>query len=714
MNLSDVFVMSDEDLPPAYHNGNGHGRKSEDHKQRDKQYQKRRYEANQVDPRDRPMIAWDGEGMKLRGVKRPQNYVLFGCSADRFNPLLVGDAGSSLDFFRIVDYATAIAKANPTAYHIGFFFSYDQNMIVQSLPPMCKLALYEKNRCSLKHDGCIYKCQWTPKKRIRLTKIDREGKRSSLVIDDMAAFFAKSFLKAYGELFPEDLATESFKVIAEGKANRAEMLWADMARVRHYWEHEIVALAKLAERFKEIMYDAGFELREWYGPGALANLIRRLYNLAPHEHGGKQIELSQEVHDASKRGYFGGHVEQYVAGRIGRRVHVYDINSAYPAAIAKLPSLREGGHWHHVERPTRGIRVGIYHTQYGDRSSPIPWRPQPLPHRDHEAEISYPSRVDGWYWTPEAAMAKRSHHAVILGGYEWHPADKDDRPWAFLADMYQQRLTLKDAGNPCERAFKLGPNSLYGKLAQRAGWDSVNMMPPRAHTLPLAGWVTAYCRAEIMKLVARMDPRQVIAVETDGVFSTQSPEQLGIVLDKELGGWGTKEYADLIYVQNGLYIGIKDDGSYEIKTRGMDPESITYDSVIRYLETLQPGERWEPTEITQRERFIGIGSAISRSRTTGGKLNPFKMNQLHCRWELSPRQMSPGLKGKRVHIAKACPACGRGHTPAEAPHQLFVRSRALMHPESFPYRLPWEDNYQKPEWSKMDDSMNDELALEAI
>lgn len=692
--------------------------------EKSKQAEKIRLSKLVVNPRDKIMIAWDGEGMKIDGDNKPQRYVLYGCSADRANPCIISSADGDLDFIRIVEYTVSIAQRFPNAYHIGYFFGYDQNMIIKSLPPMAKLALYEKNRVRVNRNGCEYIVQWTPKKRIRLTKVDQQGKRLSLVIDDMAAFFAKSFVKAYSELFPEDIDTPEFQRVIEGKSNRADMLYKDMPEVLAYWQDEIECLRKLAERFRGIMYDAGFELREWYGPGALANLIRRMRGLATHEWGGKEANLPDDVHVGSKIAYFGGHFEQYQAGRIAGPVYVYDINSAYPAAIAKLPSLRDGGEWHKVSTPTRGIRVGVYRCQYGDRRSPIAWRPQPLPHRDFKGETSYPSRVAGWYWTPEAAMAKRLYKAEVLDGWEWWPVDPSERPWAFLEDMYQQRLVLKNAGNPCERAFKLGPNSLYGKLAQNKGWNKIDNTPPRAHTLPLAGWVTAWCRAEIMKVVARMDPTKVIAVETDGVFSLQPPEEINVTTSKDLGGWGVTIYDEIVYVQNGLYVA-RQGNQWYVKSRGMDASAITYDGVMAYLSTLKAGGRackveacdcdgWHAIEVAQSERFIGIGAAISRSMQKNGAINPFKMNKIHCRWEQSPRHMAPGFKGKRVHIPESCPACLAGLSAAEGAHRLHVRSQALQHPESYPYQLPWEKGYEKPEWAKMDEIADHELSLEQM
>lgn len=655
-----------------------------------------------VDPRDRRMIAWDGEGMKLLGPRNPQNYVLFGCSAVPDSPLMIKDHKGDLLFEELIDYACDVAQQFPHAFHVGYYFAYDQNMIVKHLNAPQKMVLHERNGVQVRRDDTLYRVKWIPQKRITLSR-ERNGKRVSLTIDDMASFFASSFVRAYRGLFPEDVDSERFRLVVEGKANRADMMFYDMPRVLRYWQAEISLLERLGERFRTIMYDAGFILRDWYGPGALANYIRKTHDLARHEHGGKQEFLPDEVHDASKRAYFGGRFEQLQAGRIRGPVYSYDIRSAYPAAFTQLPSMREGGTWVHVDTPTRCNRIGVYRIRYR-QDHPIPWTPQPLPHRSQtDANVTFPGMVDGWYWTPEASAAVKYYGAEVLDGWEWHPVDVDERPWAIFRDMFAHRTRLKAMHNSMEMAFKLGPNSMYGKMAQRVGFDPHTKTPPRAHTLPIAGWITAYCRASILEVMALMPPSSVVAVETDGIFSTHPPDGLGLTIGDELGDWEVKTYDEMLYVQSGVYLCRRGD-VWSVKSRGMDSESITYETIIGYLRGLQAGEPWEPMDLPQRERFLGLGAAISRSTSrSGGEPNPFKLGALHCRWEEKPRALGLGEKGKRIHLPVMCPACKRGESAASGAHRLMVHAPAAQKdPVSFPYMLPWEDGYTEPEWLRMD------------
>src|SRR3546814_6712081 len=94
-----------------------------------------------------------------------------------------------------------------------------------------------------------------------------------------------------------------------------------------------------------------------------------------------------------------------------------------------------------------------------------------------------------------------------------------------MEEMFNKRMELGKK-NFISMPYKLGPNSMYGKLAQRVGWKTDkdgNAHPPMSHCLPLAGWITSKCRASLMKAIMQIPLDRLIAVETDGVY-TRSEE----------------------------------------------------------------------------------------------------------------------------------------------------------------------------------------------
>jgi hypothetical protein len=716
--LSNVTTLSPEisPKPGAYHNGIPLRQRET---KRKRSQRRRNWE-------DRPMIAWDGEGIKLSGDDQPQHYVLFGCSAESDTPLRIYSPKGSLGFVELADYMCAVSSRHPQAFHIGYFFEYDQNMIIKDLPWRIKHRIHENGSAIYTYGEIRYRIAIVPGKKIRISRTTKDGEKTSILIEDIGSYFATSFIKAYQTMFPGP-TDSTFEKVIEGKAKRASTSWLDMKEIVEYWTHEVIAVQRLAEKFKSIMGNAGFPLTQWYGPGSLAAFIRREHKLIEHEWGGKEENIPTEVHHAVKGAYYGGHFEQYMVGRIPGPIWGYDLNSAYPAAFCTVPTMREGGIWVRVA-PER-IRerclnakphMGIYRVRWANtHGSILERRPQPLPHRDDKGTITYPAITDGWYFSPEIQaliLCKQSEDYELIEGWEWLPADDTCYPWSdVLRPMYQKRLALKAGHDPTQMAFKLGPNSLYGKMAQRAGWDKDKNRPPRSHTLCIAGYVTSYCRAQIMLLMRANGPG-VIAVETDGMFTTKSPEEINEVykgrmhLTKELGDWTATKYDEMIFVQNGLYMARQGDKWTTLKTRGIERGvfldangEISEELLAGYLSSCYAGEQWKPMQLPAGERFVGIGGAIARSRKDRtGPVNPFKASRLHCRWFTDSREIDPGGKGKRIHIAKNCPACQRGLTANDGPHPLTIRSRSFMNPISVPYVLPWEKEYKELEWQALD------------
>jgi hypothetical protein len=704
----------------AYHKGYTQSQRKEVDRRRKSES---REAQRRVDVRTKEVIVWDGEGMKLSGDDAPQHYVLFGCSAEPDSPLIITDPIGNLDFKEIADYCLNIAIQHPNAVHFGYFFKYDQNMIIRSLPWSRKQKLYSDNTCRIKYGDDTYYIRLIPGKFLRITRLRGEVK-NSILIEDFAPFFATSFVKAYETLINPPTDPENWAVVVQGKKERSDMLYPDLAKVFRYWRAEIIALQELAFDFRAIMFNADFMLTEWHGPGALANYIRRQHDLSTHEYGGKEENMSPAVHEAVRSGYYGGHFEQYKVGYVKGSIYSYDVNSAYPYAFCHIPSLRAGGYWRNTGpidpedsqewRRDLCTSFAIFHVRWrgaSDSDAPIIGnrRIQPFPHRSEKGLITYPQVTEGWYWTPEVNMAVRiaretpGAYCEITDGWVWMP-EKEEYPWEdIFREMYTRRRRLKDNGNPTQMAFKLGLNSMYGKMAQRAGGK---IKAPQSHTLPIAGYVTSYCRAMVMELMHACKPGSVISVETDGVYTTTAPNELRghFPLSKELGEWEFKRYDNMVIVQNGVYLLQNGDEWLPPKSRGIPIEAVKVDKVLGHLQKCR-GDSWEKMEFKQKENFVGLGTAIARSTRRNYKnqsvTDPAKARRLHCMWIAQPREIDiEGRGSKRAHYPRFCDACRRGESAAESAHDMVIRTTAFdpEHRESKLYDLPWMKEYVAPEW----------------
>lgn len=647
-------------------------------------------------PKDRRFIAWDGEGAKVDEPHKPQNYVLFGCSTGE------NIKGRSLKTGELLRFLIYIGKKYPGAYHVGFAFDYDTNMIIKSLPPQ-KIRLLRKNGSVLFEN---YRIEHVQSKWLQVTQYGPKYKRNkndrfTVRVADIFGFFQCSFVVACKSYIPDHPLMAELAKIEEGKAERNNFTYDMIDYIESYWTTEIALLQALVEQLRDMLYAVDLKVTRWHGPGAIANHVYKRQNIIHHK-----ALTPEPVREAARYGYAGGRFELY---RLGRHTNVYgiDINSAYPAAISRLPSLSEG-EWRHVTNPASVAEFGIYHVRLRGFAGPTK-KPSPLFHRDSSHNISYPWFVEGWYWTPEIRLVlpmlgKKGFE--IIEGYEY--VGWSTRPFGFVEEMYYERKRLKKEGNGAEKALKLALNSLYGKMAQRVGWER-NGRPPTWHQLEWAGFVTSATRARLYSVLARIPWNDLIAVETDGIYTTADPESLGITDSPNLGEWELSQYEEMMYVQSGVYFARDSVKGWVGKYRGLDNGTLSADGIADYLRGLEPNpgvdNPW-PAIIGPTTRFVGYKSALWREDNGMG---PMKAH--HAVWETTQREISPGEVGKRVHSPKLCAACRAGANAYEMPHDLVIRSKAMGDPMSTMHSIPWEDkdNADTAEWRQYAQEREDML-----
>lgn len=632
---------------------------------------------------EREFVFWDGEG--ARSLVRPgrQNYVLFGNSEGEY----VQD--TELHTKQLLAFIIEQGRKFPHAFHVGFAFDYDVNMILRNLSPEAFRILRRKG--SVRYGE--YRIEHIPHKWFQVSWYGsnypaNRRDRITVRIADMFGFFQCSFLKAIKSYLKGDSILDTIDIIERGKKERNNFTYDQIEFITDYWRTEGEAGRLLAHKLREYLYDVGLTVKQWYGPGVLANWGYRQHRIDKHKR-----EPDPEVYDASRYAYAGGRFERF---QIGRFQHGWglDINSAYPYAISKLPSLAEGV-WSHTgaTTPEKIVEFGVYHVRM--TGAPVSSKVSPLFHRDRAGNISFPFITDGWYWSPEIATLRGRTDVEIVEGWEY--TGWESRPFDFVAEMYAYRRELKRLGIGSEKAIKLFLNSLYGKMAQRVGWERTGG-PPTWHQLEWAGWVTSATRAKLFSVMRRIPQDQLIAVETDGIYTTCDPARLGIEHSVELGGWEISPFDEIRYVQSGMYAkGYQ--GKWETKYRGLDARSITPLSLRRHLRELQPNSTEWPMLSGPTTRFVGYRQALWREEMNMG---PMKVHM--CSWETKDKDLSAGSAGKRIHSTKLCNACAQGATAWEAPHQTVIRSNSLMEAQSQKHDIPWLDHESRA-WREYEEAM---------
>lgn len=529
-------------------------------------------------------VSWDGEGINPPDGG-PQRYVLFGNDRGRSIANLAG-LSSRQCLELMLDEA---AVHGPNAVHVVFSGTYDVNMFLRDVPHDKLESLHRTGFTRWRQ----YAIEWMPAKLLSVKCWDTGRK---IRLWDVWPFFQSSFVKALRAWEAADEPT--IANIEAMKSSRNTFADEDLPAIREYWQDELRLLTILMTKLHEQLTVVGMKVKRWDGPGAVASVL--------YGNNGTKKSMRKESDDnvryATRCAFSGGRIEAVQFGRHAGTTYVYDINSAYPAVIARLPDLRNGKWVHRSAVEEAAVKgFNLFRLRYtgtvGDGFSPL-W------HRAKDGSVNYGTDLEGWYWGPEAELAV-TEGAEPLEAWEWH-GDETSRPFSWVAEMYEQRRKWKAQNNPAERVLKLGLNSLYGKMVQQKGArqddDGTWRLPP-FHQLEWGGYVTASTRAALYRL-ASQDPGAIIGFETDGVFSTR---KLAADLGNQLGQWSETVHSDgITYVQPGVYWLGAGEGS--AKFRGFDAGTLSH---ARVLEAWEKGNLYVEVKST---RFRGLGVTLAQNR----------------------------------------------------------------------------------------------------
>ena len=610
----------------------------------------------------RKFIVWDGEGPKDTG------YSLFGNSEgmEICKPGL-----HTLECFELL---IDTELEYPDCVHLWFGGNYDASMILCDLSWRHLASLHRTGRTVWRD----WEIEHIPHKWMKV----KHGK-IVVKIFDIRSFFSGGLVSTLEEWkigpwqhssdahmdtgtqkatnVPSITALQTMnesEIVRLFKSLRAEFLWADIEQIRVYMRLELKYSVQLMERLREIFYDAGYTPSSWHGPGALARMALKRHNVYD-----AMVETPVDVRIAAQYAFIGGRFEQFTAGIIDGPVYCADIHSAYPYYATFLPNLSKGK-WRHG-KDYEPCKFAVYYISY--KSTPDAYRCYPLPRRLKNGNVVWPYRTEGWYWAPEAALVADDSEARFIEAWVFDEDDEKDRPFAFLQEYYRRRQLLKRLGNPAEWVFKLIINSIYGQLAQRAGWNEQTHSAPRSHQLEWAGYITSACRASVYR-TAKQCGDNLISIDTDGVCSRKP--FTGLAISDELGDWEVTRYDGGVFWQSGIYALKTGDEWVKAKTRGIPKGTYSAEQLIASY------HKGEPLKLTKKV-FIGYGLALTYGKD--------KVNS----WESEPHEFEFGGTGKRMHIGKTC------KRNCEAPVHRLAMLQALYGPEDSPvsarHYLPWLD-----------------------
>lgn len=564
--------------------------------------QRRKEKRKRLNKRQTKMfIAIDGEGITRNDKKNQYEYIRgMGLNKERkvigtHYYTLMGDSNGkfieSYSGLSTIDCLNFLLEQPQDSILVGFAINYDINMLLGDVPKEILEILWKTGECNW--EG--YKLIWMPSKMFMVFK---DGK--SRCWYDVFGYFQKSFIKAL-----EDFGFDVPKEITQGKEDRKAFTQKQKEQIRKYNKMECDLLVQMMNKLRAAFIKADMLPNKWYGAGTLASVLCERYGI--RHYNATPNEIKQDIVHA----YYGGRNQILLQGEIGD-CWIHDINSAYPAAMAELPTAI--GEWQELATPTIN-KWGLHYIEWDLPESVLV---TPFPFR-YKGRIYWPHKGKGWYWSPEVAQAivhfgrKR---IKPLKSYQFYPED-DSRPFDFIPELYEKRKQLIKEGNDAELAIKLGLNSLYGKAAQSIGFrDAI----PAYQNYFWAGYITSVTRSKIFALAAN-NPKDIVFFSTDGVVSrSQLAEQQE---EKYLGEWDVKRLTNFFALQSGVYTFDTGNG-IKHKSRGFNYKSVDYDDLRRVWKK----EGNKATYSYNETRFIGLGLALR------GDFNMWR------RWETQDREIN--------------------------------------------------------------------------
>lgn len=552
----------------------------------------------------------------------------------RYSQLSVGDrtlfGAEHLSFTEIMEFLWDCFLEHPRAVYVGFFLGYDFSQWLRTLPEdrarmlLTKPGIAARKRIASGGNTIPFPVRYAGwefdtlgDKRFKLrreTAGDGTGDAHPWMnICDTGAFFQASFLSVIDPKGWPDGAPatqEEYDVILEGKSHRAdhwttETWLAAEADLTRYNVAENTVLAKVMLRYEEGLRQAGVWLKrdQWYGPGAAAQGWMKSVGLTTAA--GIQADVPAAVLEFARQSYYGGHFEVFVHGIVPGTSYEYDLNSAYPAAMALMPC------WSHMQYATEenvewedvAPLALVDCTTYG--SDPILGSAM---HRRKDGTICRPQVTRGVRWSFEVTAGIAAGvidrvvvHRVVSMRPRPCPSSSDSYQCDALSrgipHIYQARLAVgKNTAHG--KAYKLIYNSAYGKQAQSIG------SPKYANPLS-ASYITAWCRTQIVLAVAShpMRTSSLLMVATDGVyFSTPHPTLP--ISPSVLGLWDEATKENLTIVMPGVHYDdsgrrAAEEGKYaKLRSRG-----IPADGFARAIAGLDAGFRRLAVDPTDPARW---------------------------------------------------------------------------------------------------------------
>lgn len=484
-----------------------------------------------------------------------------------------------------------LANGKTMSRYCCFGVNYDANQWVKNMAEPYLKKLWENG--SVFWDG--WRVQWIPSK---LFEAKHVAYGYGFVVDESWGYFQKRFVDAL-----EQWQIDCPDVIEWGKAERVDFKFADLERASEYCLAECVALKELMQRVRDCSEDVGLKPRSWIGPGQLASELMRQQGVKAYHRHDKSVPGYRHAHEPVRCAYFGGRVEALAQGRFDE-VWTYDLSSAYPHAMLSLPNLSEAYIEPRAEYDPHAVHAIWFCRWKTDGTLP------PFPVRVSK-QIWYPAAGEGFYHAAEVRAALRlfGSDIEVQGGFVLNSVP--GVPFAWVPDIYRERVRRLARGDMSGQMLKLALNSCYGKLAQSKSSRSVSgakgfikESTPKWRQFWWAGEITAITRARLLEFI-REAQDVPLTIATDGLVFDRRVR--ASITEGKLGGWEETRYTDFTLIGPGIYTAVHENKRIT-RSRGFFAKEVDWNLLEKAI--LRDGQN-ASYKYTSR-RFIGLGAALAR------------------------------------------------------------------------------------------------------
>jgi hypothetical protein len=410
-----------------------------------------------------------------------------------------------------------------------------------------------------------YYFEYIPGKFFRAMKKGKGG----IILYDLKQFFGLSLDAAAKKFLPTERKIE----IPRSWYSQIDKCLLDSRHelIIKYAAQDAILVMRLRDILFNSLGNAGIKLAR---PTSCAAIARAMFGKTL-----KRIKPPEMVNKYFSRAMFGGRIETSRLGYVGP-CSLYDIHSAYPSVMWKM--LSPDGDLNRTTEYTKEASYGAYRIK---AAIPTNYHYGPLAVR-RASKVYYPvGNIRTWCCRPalQSLIRHKIPYEIIEG---WEIFSSGEELFPELNDCYLSRK------NPAlSLPMKLGPNSLYGVMAQRIdkyfendfGRFVGNKKVRHFQTfgpfcnMPLACHVTEAIRMRLWEQLHHAGKKAIFAA-TDSILyegHDSGPRPLG----DRLGDWGHEgNYQSAVILGCGRYAlyGLDPERPVEYHIRGFPirPESL--------------------------------------------------------------------------------------------------------------------------------------------